>query len=187
MSKPFSGLFNGTLGTTHLSAEQQITSYTDRGIEIPEYIQQTLTKLSQKGDYVKGSQIDFTMRDVGIMSKETGVEFARVSIENDVYLIRGDSRGTDIPNSLLRKMQTNSGTLDFHSHPHDDDCVPSLSDRSMMELLESSTGQKTSKIVTPNGRITVFNKHGIVEMGNVTDTLSDERKKALIALFGGES
>lgn len=43
------------------------------------------------------------MKNVSIMSKETGVEFARVSINGETYLIRGDTHGTYIPPDLLSK------------------------------------------------------------------------------------
>jgi len=45
-----------------------------------------LDKLPNKGDYIRGSGSDFDMRDVSVSSKETGVEFARVTIRNETFL-----------------------------------------------------------------------------------------------------
>jgi hypothetical protein len=126
------------------------------------------------------------MTDVSIMSKETGVEFARVTIGEKTYLIRGDKGGTVIPDKLLNKMDKHSGTLDFHSHPYNDDCVPSKSDRLLMRKLRQTTGQRESSIVTPNGRTTLFDEHGVIETGIVSSTLDDARRKALMELFGGD-
>lgn len=44
-----------------------------------------LDKLPNKGDYIRGSGSNFDMRDVSVLSKETGVEFARVTIGNETF------------------------------------------------------------------------------------------------------
>jgi hypothetical protein len=82
-------------------------------------------------------------------------------------------------------MEKEGGTWDFHSHPHNDDCVPSKSDRLMMRKLRQTTGQRESSIVTPNGRTTLFDEHGVIETGTVSSTLDDARRRALMELFGG--
>ena len=104
MSKGYSGLFHGTLGTTYMNLSSLEKSYSDRGISLPDNIKNALSKLAKKGNFIKGSPDDFSMKNVGIMSKETGVEFARVTVGGETYLIRGDERGTDIPPLLLSKM-----------------------------------------------------------------------------------
>ena len=189
MSKGYSGLFSGTSGasvnSSYLTDSSDVESYSERGIDIPEHIKEHLSKLQHKGDYISGSSGEFNMTDVSVMSKETGVEFARVTIGRKTYLIRGDIGGTVIPNELLNEMKKHSGTLDFHSHPHNDDCVPSKSDRLMMRRLRQTTGQRESSIVTPNGRTTLFDEHGVIETGTVSSTLDDARRRALTELFGG--
>ena len=55
MSKGYSGLFSGTLGTTYLNKLLKDSSYSDRGIEIPEEIKKILSKLTKKGDYTDES------------------------------------------------------------------------------------------------------------------------------------
>ncbi len=173
------------INSTYLNDSNDVVSYSERGVDIPEHIKEKLSQLQNKGDSITGSIGEFSMSDVSIMSKETGVEFARVTIGGKTYLIRGDKGGTVIPNKLLDEMKMHSGTLDFHSHPHNDDCVPSKSDRLMMRKLRQTTGQRESSIVTPNGRTTLFDEHGVIETGTVSSTLDDARRRALMELFGG--
>ena len=116
MSKGGSGLFKGTLGSTCSNASSNEPSYTDRGIDIPEKIKTALSALKNKGDYFSTQNGEFSMKDISVMSKETGVEFAVVSTGNDSFIIRGDTRGTDIPNSILNRIRTSGGTLNYHSH-----------------------------------------------------------------------
>lgn len=173
------------LNSSYINGSDYVVSYTNRGVDIPEHIKDHLSHLQYKGEYITGSVDSFSMSDVSVMSKETGVEFARVTIGSKSYLIRGDSRGTVIPNDIIEKMSKHSGTLDFHSHPHNDDCIPSKSDRLLMKRLSQVTGQRQSTIVTPNGRTSIFDEHGVIEMGTVSNTLDDARRKALMDLFGG--
>lgn len=186
MSKSDSGMFQGTLGSTYGNSTSKETSYTDRGIGVPKHIQDALSKLKETGDYIKSDVDRFNMTDASIMSKETGVEFAKVTVGTETYLIRGDSKGTVIPASLLRKIKSNNGTLEFHSHPHNDDLVPSIADRKVIKQLKKLTGQQNSTIVTPNGRTAVFNENGIIETGIVHNQIDESLKKIYIEMFGGK-
>ncbi|MDO4487593.1 MAG: hypothetical protein Q4B67_00680 [Eubacteriales bacterium] len=183
MSKGNSGLFHGTLGTTRVNSSLNNTSYSDRGVEIPEHIKQILSKLQNKGDIISGNKDSFSIKDVSVMSKETGVEFAKVSIGNKTYLIRGDKNGAVVPEKLMKKMTKNGGILDFHSHPHDNDCIPSRADREMIKSLKSKTGQSTSRIVTPNGRTVTFNEHGVISTGTVPNLIDESLKQAYLDLW----
>ena len=186
MSKGYSGLFSGTLGTSYLNKVLKDSSYSDRGIEIPKEIKKILSKLTKKGDYISASEEELSMLNVSIMSKETGVEFARVTIGDKIYLIRGDERGTMIPNKLLTQIERYKGTLDFHSHPHDNDCIPSSADKKVMKVLKKVTSQKTSRIVTPNGKNILYDEHGVIEVGTVPNHIDSDYEKILIKLFGGK-
>lgn len=185
MSKSISGLFHGILSTTYANSSSKETSYTDRGIEVPKHIQDALTQLKKTGDFIKSDGDSFSMTDASILSKETGVEFAKVSIGSDTYLIRGNAKGTVIPDSLMKRIKANQGTLEFHSHPHNDDLVPSYADRELMKRLRSMTGQTYSTIVTPNGRTATFNEHGVIEIGTVHYTIDENLKKLYYEMFGG--
>lgn len=187
MSKGNSGYFNGTLGTTYKNSTSKEESYSERGIDIPVKIKAALSKLKNKGDFLMTKNDSFSMKDVSIMSKESGVEFAKVSIEGKSYIIRGDKNGTVIPKSLLKKINSKSGVFEFHSHPHNDDLVPSATDIDMMKNLRRSTGQKYSTIVTPNGRTCRFDENGVIEIGTVSNNLDESHRNALIKLFGGKN
>ena len=55
----------------------------------------------------------------------------------------------------------------------------------MMTRLSKITGQTTSKIVTPNGIVSVFWKDGVVEISSVSNSISKEYAESLKQLFGG--
>ena len=185
MSKGYSGLFHGTFGT---SVKNGVLSqpYSDRGIELPEHIKQTLSRLKKKGDTVSGDIGSFPIKDVSIMSKEAGVEFARVTMGGKEILFRGDEHGVEFSKSFLNRMRMEGGIFDFHSHPYDDDNSPSYDDCEMMESVYYATGQVTSKIVTPNGRITVYSRFGTIETGIVSNIIGDDMKEVYKKLFGGK-
>lgn len=186
MSKGYSGHFNGTLGTTYGNSKLKEKSYSDRGIEIPKELKTTLSKLKKKGDYIAINGKRFSMKDVSIMSKETGVEFAKVKVDGKSYIIRGDRNGTTIPKILLDKMKSGSGKLAFHSHPHNGDLVPSSADKAVMKTLRKTTGQRVSTIVTPDGRTCTFNEHGVVSTGTVSNKIDKSLREAYIKMFGGK-
>ena len=170
MSKGYSGHFNGTLGTTYGNSKLKEESYSDRGIEIPKELKTTLSKLKKKGDYIAINGKRFSMKDVSIMSKETGVEFAKVKVDGKSY----------------DKMKSGSGKLAFHSHPHNGDLVPSSADKAVMKTLRKTTGQRVSTIVTPDGRTCTFNEHGVVSTGTVSNKIDKSLREAYIKMFGGK-
>ena len=49
----------------------------------------------------------------------------------------------------------------------------------MMTRLSKITGQTTSKIVTPNGKVSVFGKNGAIEISSVSNSISKEYAEAL--------
>ncbi len=181
-----SGHFSGTLGTAAEGIFQKVETYADRGIDVPQNIKNALKKLDKKGKYITGSKNDFSMKDVSVMSKESGVEFAKVIIGNKAYLIRGDEKGVFISNGLLDRLKKNGGNLAFHSHPHNDDLIPSEADRKYFLKISKITGQTQSAIVTPNGRKAVFNGYGIVSVGTVSNRINNEYKEFYSKIFGGE-
>lgn len=171
---------------TELKSLSNLEAYSSRGIDIPYNLKSYLEKLKSSGDYVSGQAGSFTMNDVSVLSKETGVEFACVTVGDQSYLIRGDETGTNIPKNIFDEIIKNNGTLDFHSHPHDGENIPSASDLKVIAMLENVTGQDTSKIITTDGKITLFNKYGVISIETADNTMTDECKKMLEELFGGE-
>lgn len=180
------GGFGNTLGSTYGNSNSTEETYADRGIDIPDNLKSALSIMRNKGDYITTEADSFSMKDVSIMSKESGVEFAKVTVDGKTYIIRGDKSGTVIPNSLLSKIKSGSGKLEFHSHPHNDDCIPSQSDMNLMKTLRKSTGQRVSTIVTPNGRTSTFDENGVISTGTVSNTIDESHRQALLKLFGGK-
>ena len=162
------------------------TSFSDRGIEIPKHIEEYLDNLKKKDDFIIGDLKSFKEADVSVMSKETGVEFAKITVGEKTYLVRGNSSGTSIPNSILDEMAKKGGTLDFHTHPYNNDLIPSPADRQVLAKLEKMTGQCESKIVIPDNQVALFDKNGAKSIMNVEHTIDDEYAKALETLFGGD-
>lgn len=189
MGAGYHGGFGRTLGSTYRGDSDNggEKTYSERGIEVPEKVKLLLEQLQCKGDYVTGKEDDYDMADASIMSREAKVEFAKVTIGSNSYLIRGDAQGTFIPESIMVKLKRERGKLDFHSHPHNDDLIPSLTDRSVLKRLRKLTGQQFSTIVTPNGRLSTYNEYGIIETGQVLSKLDSMHKKVLLELFGGNS
>ena len=180
------GGFGNTLGSTYGNSNSSEETYSDRGIDIPDNLKSALSQMKNKGDYITTDGDSFSMKDVSIMSKESGVEFAKISVDGKTYIIRGDKSGADIPDSLLSKMESGKGTLEFHSHPHNDDCIPSQADMNLMKSLRKSTGQRTSTIVTPNGKTCTFNENGVISTGTVSNIIDESHRQALLKLFGGK-
>ena len=180
------GGFGKTLGSTYGNSSSSEETYADRGIEIPDNLKTALSKMKNIGDYIVADADSFSMKDVSIMSKESGVEFAKVTVDGKAYLIRGDKAGTTIPNSLLERMKSGAGKLEFHSHPHNDDCIPSYADMKLMKILRKYTGQRCSMIVTPNGRTSTFDENGVTATGTVSNTIDASHRQALLDLFGGK-
>ena len=183
--KANSGFFKGTLGSTYGNGSLLPEKYSDRNIEVPENVESWMQKLQNKGDLIKSTSDDFSMKDVSALSKETGVEYAKIVVGDKAYLIKGDNSGTDIPNKVMNELKSKGGNLEFHSHPYDNDIIPSISDLKLMNELKSKIGQMSSKIVTPNGKTSTFNEYGVIETGYVSNALDDNLKAMYEKLFGG--
>lgn len=91
---------------------------------------------------------------------------------------------TKLLNVILRE---SGGSLDFHSHPHNDDLMPSHSDLALMRQLRIWTGQLTSTIVTSNGKTLIYNERGSISTGTVPNTINEDLRRIYNSLFGGES
>ncbi|MCR5299656.1 MAG: hypothetical protein K6D92_02025 [Erysipelotrichaceae bacterium] len=184
--KANSGLFSNSLRTPFGFGSEHPKKYTDRGIEIPAIVKTWMNELRFKGDKIVGNKNDFSEKEVSILSKETGVEYARLTIGDKTYLVRGDETGTDIPPTIFRDLVKEGGSLDYHSHPYDNDIIPSISDRNLMRRLKRLTGQQSSKIVTPNGKSATFNEYGVIEIGSVSNMIDEKSRKMYEELFGGK-
>ena len=134
-------------------------SFTSRGIELPDYIKTYIDNLKEENQYIKGAAGSFTHEDIRILSIEEDVEFAIFTIKEESYLIRGNKKGICIPEEISKEIISSKGTIDVHSHPYVNDVIPSRDDLNILKILY---WQKTSDIISENGRIIVYNKDGIV-------------------------
>ena len=127
---------------------EKATPYSKRGIEIEPRLKEYLDKLRSDGDYISGDSGSFSTNDVAILTTETGGEFAVLTAGDKSFLVRGGEKSTTIPHDLIRKIELQKGTFDFHSHPYIGDLMPSNSD---IEMLLRFPWQRTSIIVDPYG------------------------------------
>ena len=173
-----SGLHLNSSGATGT----KLPPLSSRGIEIPEKLTSILEKTPETGSYCVVKEL--TNNELRTLTQETGVEFAKVSISDDVYVFRGKEKGIFIPDSFVDEMKKRNGRLDAHCHPFIGDVAPSKADIQTLVSLE----QETSEIISVDGLRSVYSKYGIISVETVTDnsTLSEERKKAFLRLFGGE-
>jgi hypothetical protein len=148
--------------STHLDAPnagEKAIPYSERGIEIDIRLRGYLEELKNDGDYIVGRKGSFSPEDLSILSTEEGVEFATLTIGAKTYLLRGGERSTTIPDDIFVRLIEEHGTLDCHSHPYIMDLMPSKEDADFIRKLE---WQEKSMIVDPNGRMTFFNKEGLI-------------------------
>ncbi|MBQ8066754.1 MAG: hypothetical protein IJ201_00225 [Solobacterium sp.] len=167
-------------------AGTKLPPLSSRGISLPEKLTNILDKTPDTGSYCVVSEL--TNNELRTLTQETGVEYAKITISEDVYVIRGKEKGIVIPNSFVDEMKAQNGRLDAHCHPFIGDVIPSEADLEALTLLEKETGQSTSEIISVDGMRSIYSKYGIISVETVTDnsTLSEERKMDFLRLFGGE-
>lgn len=84
---------------------------------------------------------------------------------------------------LLSFFPTKSSSFDYHSHPHNDDIIPSERDIKAIKKISLKTRQSSSMIITPNGKKSSYNGSGIMSVGTIEHTVNDDYKKALAQLL----
>ena len=165
---------------------QRSKTYSERGIELPKELKSYLNELINEGDFIKRDKGTFSMSELSELSKESGVEYACVTVNDETFLIRGNENSTTIPQSIFEFAIQNGGTLDFHSHPHDGDCIPSISDIEVLGVFQKYTGQETSIIISTDNLMSEFDVHGVREMKSIPSKREGDYEKLLQELFGGE-
>ncbi len=167
-----------------LETDNKGNAYVDRDIELPENIKAYDKKLKNKGDYITGAANEFTESDIQLLTAKAITEFAVISIGAKSILLKGDEISTEIPKNILNEIIENNGTLDFHTHPYEGDILASLADMEVIGMLEEKTGQERSKIVSIDGKYSVFNKYGVIETGVIERKIDNNYKKTINLLFG---
>ncbi len=146
---------------------------------IPAEINNYINRMPDYGSYIEvNEELDFY--DISLMSRQTGTEFASVTIGDKHYLIKGDEKGTPISEKLLEEMRVNGGTLNCHSHPYVGDLKVSKSD---LKLAKEMYWQDKFYVISPDGRYAVYNKNGIIEVRTANRWISNDNKKFYEDLF----
>ena len=148
---------------------------------LPDNIKEYLSRLPRYGDTIEIDSIP-SFEDISLMARQEAVEFASVSVGGKNYVLRGDIKGTPIPQNILEDMIKNKGILNCHSHPYIGDLQPSKSD---LELAKILTHQNEFAIVTPDNMKTVYTREGIKYTESIGKTLSEEDIMEIYKLFGG--
>ncbi len=137
---------------------------------IPAEINNYINRMPDYGSYIEvNEELDFY--DISLMSRQTGTEFASVTIGDKHYLIKGDEKGTPISEKLLEDMRANGGTLNCHSHPYVGDLKVSETD---LKLAKEMYWQDEFYVISPDGRYAVYNKNGIIEVRAVPRLIENE-------------
>ena len=87
-----------------------------------------------------------------------------LTIGGKSYIIRGNDRGTSIPDDLVKSLYDKQGDFVCHSHPYIGDLNPSKSD---LEFMKSLTWQKDSIIMDPTGDMIIFDQYGVKEKNHI--------------------
>ena len=124
----------------------------------PEH-KQYLDKLKKYGDSMVTVE-PTTFEEMGLLSRQTGNEFASITIDNNHILIRGDENTTPLPRTIISK----KGKLNCHSHPYIGDVRPSPED---LDVAIQMDWQKEFYIISPDNKQSVYTSHGVTEIKDI--------------------
>lgn len=133
--------------------------YSQRGIDIGDRLQGYIKDMPTAGKYITGEKGTFSMRDLAVLTAETGVEYTLIDISGKSVLLRGDELSTVIPDAIFNRMKAEHGTLECHSHPFIGDLAPSSADK---DLLEKLKWQEYSAIIDPTESAVKYSKDGVI-------------------------
>ena len=137
---------------------------------IPEHIKDYMDKIRNYGDSLE-LDIKPTIEDVSLLSRQTGDEFAVITVKDKYYLIRGSERETPINNKIFKSMQEELGTLDYHAHPFKGDVRPSPEDLAFASKIK---WQDEFIITSADGKISIYDKSGIKYADTIKNKISKE-------------
>lgn len=160
------------------------TPYSERGIEVPEKVKKLINKTPNPGSFVEIIAQEITTKDLRLLTIETGQEYALIKGGKTAIVLRGTDKGIVIPEEIIARMAMEGGELHAHCHPYIGDLIPSKADRQTIRLLKTITGQETSVIISPEGKLAIFNEKGIIEVKEDVSLLTEEQKNRLKRLFG---
>lgn len=148
---------------------QKAVPYSERGIEVEQRITDALGELTNSGKYITVNKNELNLRDLAVMTTETGDEFAKLTFGEKSIIIRGTDKGTVISDNILKTVMEGHGELEGHTHPFIGDLIPSAEDISFLK--EYFPYQKKSLLVDPNQEAIEYDI-----LGNVTTVLLERRR-----------
>ena len=135
--------------------------------------------INQMKDYGSTLQVDspISFEEIGLLSRQTGTEFASITIGKNHYVVRGDATKTPISLEVFSQ----KGRLNCHSHPYVGDVRPSPEDLSVAQTMN---WQEEFYIVSPDGKYSIYTANGIKEANGINRSMiSEEGIKLYEELF----
>lgn len=115
--------------------------------------QNMLNRVPAVGDFASFGLHDLELTDLAYLTAKTGHEFAILRGKDMDILFHGDAHHCEFQETLTELMMSHKLEIVGHSHPGEDDPVPSPGDRRALK----SIGQKKSSVISGRtGKIKVF-------------------------------
>ena len=123
--------------------------------------QSMLNRVPEIGDSATFRHESLELIDLAYLTAKTGHEFAILRGKDIDILFHGDSRHCEFPETLVEMMIGHKVEIIGHSHPGEDDPVPSMADRIALIKL----GQKRSVVVSGRtGKMRPFGQSAFEEL-----------------------
>lgn len=123
--------------------------------------QSMLNRVPEIGDSATFRHESLELIDLAYLTVKTGHEFAILRGKDIDILFHGDSRHCEFPETLVEMMIGHKVEIIGHSHPGEDDPVPSMADRIALIKL----GQKRSVVVSGRtGKMRTFGQSAFEEL-----------------------
>ncbi len=148
---------------------------------VPENVRDYLSRLQNYGDTISVQSAP-SFEEISLMSRQSGTEFASITIGNKHYIIKGDKKGTPISNELLNEMKKYKGVLNCHSHPYVGDLRVSQAD---IEFANEISWQEMFLIITPDMRKTIYSKKGLIAVEDIALKMTVDDINKITEIFGG--
>ena len=146
---------------------------------VPDNLKHCLNVLKNDGDSINLNN-PLSHKEISILSRQTGVEFASVTIGGENILIRGNETSTSISKEIFDEMKKTRGILDCHSHPYIGDVRPSNAD---LKVAKQIDWQDKFTIISVDGKVSVYTENGVISVTTVSNIISDNEKEILNEVF----
>ena len=123
--------------------------------------QSMLNRVPEVGDFASFRHESIELVDLAYLTAKTGHEFALLRGKENDILFHGEPLHCDFLGDLAELLKAHKLVLVGHSHPGEDNPIPSTSDR----LALSEIGQKKSAVVSGRtGKIRMFGQSPFEEL-----------------------